>query len=263
MIRPRRFPCYFDRSTRALCACGAEKRAFRFRSVQPPCAPLWPSNPEAPSVLTNRIPRALLLVCLLCAAASSRSIPAQTDAPPAAPSTSDAPAETQKPSSIIAPAVDHLSQVVSQVQLDRWKASSRDETDSNLRSVERNVSDTLPQLVTAADAQPALISTSLPLLRNLNALCAVMIRVSVTARANAPTPQAESIAGALTALQSARNSLADQVQTLAVAQEKQIASLNSTVATLSAKASTPPLPSQPPPPSSKPTRKKKVPKSLQ
>ena len=193
--------------------------------------------------------------------AQTNGIPATAptgNAPQASPAAANAPASTatQKPSSLIAPAVDHLSQVVSQVQLERWKREARDETDSNLRSVERNVSTTLPQLVTNADAQPSSVAASLPLLRNLDALCAVIIRVSVTARASAPTPQAEALAGALTALQSARNTLADQVQSLATAQEKQIAALNSTVATLTTRASTPP---PPPPlaPATKPRVKKK------
>ena len=185
--------------------------------------------------------------------ALTQSAPSATQSTPAA--SGNAP-ETQKPSSLIAPAVDHLSQVVSQIQLERWKGSSRDETDANLRSIERNVSSTLPTLVTTADAQPGSIAASLPLLRNLDALCAVMIRVSVTARGNAPGPQAESLNGALTALQSARNTLADQVQTLAAAQEKQIASLNSTVASLPAKASSP-APPPPTPPATKPRPKRK------
>ncbi len=173
---------------------------------------------------------------------------------------SEIPVEPQKPSGLIAPAVDHLSQVVSQVQLERWKGNSRDETDSNLRSIERNVSTTLPQLVTAADAQPASIAASLPLLRNLDALCAVMIRVSVAARANAPTPQAESLNGALTALQSARNTLADQVQTLAATQEKQLADQTHVIAFLKDQAISKQAAANTPPtaPALKPKLKKKA-----
>ena len=205
---------------------------------------------------------ALLTLPLLCAAAATHTLPAQANTPApvemtAAPGTGAPTADPQRPSSLIAPAVDHLSQVVSQVQLERWKSSSRDETDANLRSVERNVKSTLPDLVTAADAQPASVAASLPLLRNLDALCAVMIRVSVTARVNAPTPQAESLAGALTALQSARNTLSDQVQTLATAQEKQLTSLNSTIATLTAKANTPLPPPEPASPATKSKPKKR------
>ena len=206
--------------------------------------------------------RALLTLPLLCAAAAAPVVSGQTSAAPAqtaaaAPTTQDDTTPPQKPSGLIAPAVDHLSQVVSQVQLEHWKSASRDETDANLRSIERNLSNTLPQLVTNADAQPASIAASLPLLRNLDALCAVMIRVTVTARANAPLPQAESLNGALTALQSARNTLADQVQTLAAAQEKQISSLTSTVATLTAKVNTPPPAPVTSTPTTKPRPKKK------
>lgn len=216
--------------------------------------------------MTSLFCRALLSTPLLCAIAPTCTARAQ--APGVGASTAaavtqtqhaddSAAVEAQKPSSLIAPAVDHLSQVVSQVQLERWKGSSRDETDTNLRSIEHNVSTTLPQLVTTADAQPSSITASLPLLRNLDALCAVMIRVSVTARANAPTQQAESLNGALTALQSARNTLADQVQTLATAQEKQISSLHDQVATLTASLRTPPVPQAPPAPATKPRSKKK------
>lgn len=164
----------------------------------------------------------------------------------------------EKPSALIAPAVDHLSEVVSQVQLERWKGNVRDETDSNLRSIERDLKETLPPLVTAADAQPASVASSLPLLRNLDALCAVLIRVSVTARANAPAPQADAIAGSLTALQNARNTLGTQVQDLATTQEKQIASLKTNLASLTAKVNSTPAPAPPPPPPAKPHRAKKV-----
>ncbi|WP_419805689.1 hypothetical protein [Terriglobus sp.] len=211
--------------------------------------------------------RTLLLLAALLASGNAASAQATAPSPSSEPANqaasqqaNDTASELQKPSTLIAPAVDHLSQVVSQVELERWKGSSRDETDSNLRSVERNVSTTLPQLVTAADAQPASIAASLPLLRNLDALCAVMIRVSVTARANAPTPQAESLNGALTALQSARNTLADQVQTLAAAQEKQLASQEHVIAFLKDQAiSKQAAATTPPPPATKPKPRKKSP----
>lgn len=210
--------------------------------------------------MTSSPGRVLLSLSLLCAAANARPMLfAQTSAAPdvAAQGPSSDASQTQKPSSLIAPAVDHLSQVVSQIQLERWKGNARDETDSNLRSVEHDVRDTLPGLVTTADAQPASVAASLPVLRNLDALCAVMIRVSVVARASAPTPQAEAITGALTALQSARNTLDDQVLALATAQEKQISSLTSTVATLTAKLNAPPPPPSSPSPATRATVRKK------
>ena len=214
---------------------------------------------NAPTHRTTLLPLLLLLASAYPATAQTagplQPPPADAAQAAAAQASAEAPVAPQKPSTLIAPAIDHLGEVVSQVQLERWKSSSRDDTDANLRSVERNVSNTLPQLVTAADAQPASIVLSLPLLRNLNALCAVMVRVTVTAHANAPTQQAESLQGALSALESARNTLSEQVQTLAAAQEHDVARLRSTVATLTAQLNAPPPP--PAAPAAKPAPKKK------
>ncbi len=157
----------------------------------------------------------------VCGAQSSDSIAKPQNQPEAA--------SVTKPTELVAPAVDQLSKAVSQTHLERWNRSVRDDTDSNLRSIERDLQNTLPPLLQTADAAPSSIAASLPVLRNLNALVAVLVRVANIARGTAPANEAQSLNNSLDVLEGARRSLDDQLQQLATAQEKQIADLQSKV----------------------------------
>ncbi len=138
-------------------------------------------------------------------------------------------AQVTKPTELVAPAVDQLSKAVSQTHLERWNRSVRDDTDTNLRSIERDLRNTLPPLLQTADATPNSVAASMPVLRNLNALVAVLVRVANTARGTAPASEAQSLRNSLDVLEGARRSLDDQLQQLATAQEKQIADLQGQV----------------------------------
>ena len=158
-----------------------------------------------------------------------------------------------KPTALLAPALDQLGKSVMNTHVERWSRSVRDETDANLRSIERDLQNTLPPLLQTADAAPTSIAASFPVVRNLDALIAVVVRVTVAARGTAPANEAEALNKALQVLEGARHSLADQIQQLATAQEKQLADLQSTVKTqaaslAAAQASAPPAPLPPTPP---------------
>lgn len=175
--------------------------------------------------------------------AQNSSVPVQT-----------APTVT-KPTELLAPAIDQLGRTVSQTHLERWKGSVRDETDGNLRSIERDLQETLPPLLQTADAAPSSVAAALPVLRNLDALVAVALRVTITARGTAPQGEAQALNEALNVLEGGRRSLDDQVEQLAAAQEKQLSTLQQTVKSQAASLAAAQTPAAAPPVKIKRSRK--------
>ena len=153
----------------------------------------------------------LLLPALL---ASPAVLQAQIASPPTA-------------SSLLTPALDTLRQSVGNLRLDKWKAPGavRQEANSNIGSITRDLDGTLPGLLTTADAAPGVISQNLPVFRNVDALYDVLLRVVETADLSAPEGDTDSLHHALTALDDARRSLGDAMEASAVGQEKRLATL--------------------------------------
>lgn len=141
------------------------------------------------------------------------------------------------------PALDAVRQSLLNLRLDRWKGprNLRDETDTNVTSIRRDLDNTLPPLVAAADAAPSAVSPAIPVLQNISALYDVLLRVSEAARIAAPQPQIDSLQQAMSALESARRTLGDRLQTTAQAQEHQITDLKASLRA----ASAPPQPAAP------------------
>ena len=146
---------------------------------------------------------------------------------------------------ILQPALDAVRQSLLNLRLDHWKGARnlRDETDANVTSIRRDLDNTLPALVAAADAAPSAVSPTLPVLQNVNALYDVLLRVSEAARIAAPQPQIDGLQQAMTALESARRTLGDRLLTNAQAQEHQITDLK---ASLRSAAAAPPAPTPTP-----------------
>ncbi|WP_157478164.1 hypothetical protein [Granulicella tundricola] len=201
------------------------------------------------------LPLALLFAALpQVPAAQPASAPAQnatqpTAALPAAP----------PPSTTLQPAVESLRATLILVRVEKWKAPApiRDAAGTNLDSIQRDLDSTLPPLVKAADATPNSVTALLPVFRNINALYDVLLRVSNAAELTAPRPQADGLQKSLAALDQARRTLGDSIQTDATAQDKQITSLRAQLAT--ALATPAPAPPPPPPAPTKPKPKKKKP----
>ena len=153
---------------------------------------------------------------------SSAPAPAQTTAPAvaAAPATA---------SSLLAPGLATLRQSLSAIHLDKWKAPGpvRQEADSNIGSITRDLDGTLPGLLATADAVPGVISQNLPVFRNVDALYDVLLRVVETADLSAPEKDTENLHRALSSLDDARRALGDSIEGAAVQQEKQLAAMAS------------------------------------
>jgi hypothetical protein len=134
----------------------------------------------------------------------------------------------------------------------------RDEAQSNLRSIERDVETTLPPLLAVADAAPDSAAKTLPAYRNVEALYDVLLRLEAAGQLAAPREQASALAQALADLNDGRRALGDQLQLDADGQERQLVRLQA-----SARAVPPPVapaaavcPSTPAKKSAKPAAKR-------
>ncbi len=135
------------------------------------------------------------------------------------------------PSAILQPATANVRSALDKVRLDKWKASSavKDETDSNIGSIRRDLDNTLPGLLAAADAAPNSVSKVMPAYRNVEALYDVLLRVDAAARSFAAGDQSAMLDQALTGLDQARRDLGDRLQSAGMAQEKQVADLQASL----------------------------------
>ncbi|WP_041592428.1 hypothetical protein [Terriglobus roseus] len=165
----------------------------------------------------------------------------------------------QKPSSLIAPALDSVAKAGSAVDLNKWKGGNgaREEVDANLLSMQKDLANTLPPLLTASDAAPTAASASLPVLLNLDALYSVLLRVTIMSRGNAPRDQNQQLEKSAQLLDAARRDLGEIILTGLRSQEKRIAELQSTV---QQQASTLAAAQQPtaPQPTPQPVKKRKA-----
>ena len=170
------------------------------------------------------------------------------------------PAAPIAPSEILKPAMENLQQAINGLRIDKWKRGSiRDEADSNITTIQRDLKETLPPLLATADASPQTLSKVLPVTRNTDALYDVLVHVVEGARVVAPGDQVGQLQQSLDRFEKARVTLDEQVQQTALAQEKQVSDLRSTVQTQAAKlqaaAAPPPAPACPAP--SPPKKKRK------
>lgn len=199
--------------------------------------------------------RTFYLVVLGAAFAPFGSIaqqPAQAPNQTAAPVQATPAAGAQKPSAILQPALDGVKSAIGSLNLDKWKRGSvRSEAEDNITSIMRDMQDRLPGLLADADASPALISKTLPVSRNVNALYDVYLRVVDAARIAAPGEQVQALQQAQVGLERSRSTLDVQLQALAADQEKQVNGLQVTLKqkeqALTTALATPPPPAKPEP----------------
>ncbi len=183
--------------------------------------------------------------------------PAPVTAQPPAPLPAPAP-----PSTLLQPALHDLENTLNSLKFDRWKKGSvRDEAASNANAILGDLKSKLPPLVSEADAANGAISPSIPLVKHLDALYDVLLRVEEASRISAPGDQIEQLEGTLTKFERARIALYDAMQQKAAGQEKQVADLQATIKAQKEAAAQEkkPAPAAAPPPCTppKPTPKKK------
>jgi len=173
-------------------------------------------------------------------------------------------AEAEKLSSVVMPALSVVGKAGSAVDLNRWKGSNamREEVDGHLASMQKDLQTTLPPLLTASDAAPSSVASSLPVLLNLDALYSVLLRVTIASRTGAPKDQNSQLEQAAITLDNARRDLGDRIVVLAAANEKKVSTLQAALQQQAAAAPAAPaaVPAAPPAPAKKPVKKKAAPK---
>jgi len=190
----------------------------------------------------------LMIFSLPGAAQTAQALPAQT--PPQAASQT-----TPNASSILNPAISTLQAALDGIRVERWKTSGsvRGEAEDNIASVRRDLETTLPPLITAADAAPDSAAQILPAYRNVEALYDVLLRISSVARLAAPAQQSDPLEQAISSMESSRRALGDRLQSVTVAQEHKVSTMQAAL-----HAAPPPAPAPAPcPPAPAAAKKRK------
>ena len=130
-----------------------------------------------------RIPLAALVVPLLFAAQPFADAVQAPSVNPAQPRT-QASLALGNALQQVSIASGHLRRVLATINVPKWKAPGdvRQTAASDVDSMQRDVSDTLPSLISTALANPAKVSPAFAVYRNVDALYDVLLRVSETAQ---------------------------------------------------------------------------------
>ena len=182
-------------------------------------------------------------------------------APSAATAPAPAPPAQVPPSSMVQPALSSVESTLGALKIDKWKKGSiRDEAGDNVNAILRDIKNNVPPLLADADAAPGALSKSIPLLKHLDALYDVVLRVEEGARVSAPTDQVNQLEAVLKQFSSARIQLYDAMTERASGQEKQVNDLQAQLKAnqdAAAKEEHKPAAAPAPCPPPKPTPKKK------
>jgi hypothetical protein len=121
-------------------------------------------------------------------------------------------------------AIAHLRQALDSVNVSKWKAPGevRHTTQSDVYSMQRDVSDTLPPLINTALADPAKVSPAFAVYRNVDALYDVLLRVSETAQLAGASSDASLLEDQRSALEDARTQLGAALLQSAQAQDTEV-----------------------------------------
>jgi hypothetical protein len=170
---------------------------------------------------------------------------------------------------MVQPALSSVESTLGALKIDKWKKGSiRDEAGDNVNAILRDIKHNVPPLLADADAAPGALSKSIPLLKHLDALYDVVLRVEEGARVSAPADQVNQLEAVLKQFSSARIQLYDTMTERASGQEKQVNDLqaqlkaNQDAAAMEEhKPAAAPAPCPPPKPT--PKKKRAAPKPAQ
>lgn len=130
-----------------------------------------------------------------------------------------------------------LQQTLSNLTIAKWKAPGgiRQTTQSDVDSMQRDLTNTLPSLITQAKASPTQLAPVFSVYRNVDALYDVLLRVSETAQIAGATNDGRALEEQRSALESSRTQLGTALLQSAQTQDSEVTRLR-------AAASTPPPP---------------------
>jgi hypothetical protein len=170
---------------------------------------------------------AILLACISPLATAQQ---AATAAAPAA----QPPAAVTISTEDIRPEVDRIYSAISSINVPKWKAPKevKDQTQSDIASIQRNMKTTLPQLLDSAKVSPTAVAPAFAVYRNVCALYDVLLRVAETATLAGPQQDGALLEGELQKLDAAKKSLGSSIFDAASAHDTEMVQLRAANAQL-------------------------------
>ena len=182
-------------------------------------------SPWSPGKCRFHCPRpAKIAVLIPLMFAGWQATTAQTAAPAAEPTPT-----AGFPVANLRPALANVQTAVANLSIARWKipAAARSAAEEDVASIQRDLTATLPGLMTEAEARPAsgpaALSPSFALFRNLDALYDVLLRVTETASFSGSAADASNLEAARAGLADGRAQLGTWLLQSIGAQDAQIA----------------------------------------
>ncbi len=122
---------------------------------------------------------------------------------------------------------------LSRLRVEKWKTDSNNkrQSQSNVDSVQRNLQNALPTIITELRAAPESLSATFKLYRNLDALYDVFSSVVEVTGAFGGKDEFQSLDNDLSTIEKSRRLLADRMETLAGAKEAELTRLRTALRT--------------------------------
>jgi hypothetical protein len=123
------------------------------------------------------------------------------------------------------PALANVQNAITAANVARWKVPGdvRANTQQDVASMQRDLSATLPGLMTTAEASSTSLAPTFAVFRNVDALYDVLLRVTETAGIGAPAADANSLESARAALETGRAKLGAWLLQAITAQDARVA----------------------------------------
>ena len=174
--------------------------------------------------------RVLIFICLASCALFAQVNPRSTARQPGA-AASAVPIDTELNGMLrqIEQSASNLNLELGKLRVEKWKidSASKRQAESNIDSVQRNLTAALPGFVAAVRNAPRNVAPGFRLYRNLSVLSEVLNSIAESAGAFGPRDEFERLADDINGLETARTALGKRVESLAEAQAAELARLRS------------------------------------
>ena len=182
--------------------------------------------------MRTQVWRVLIFVCLLSCALFAQVAPSGGVRQPGAPAPA-ASVDTELNGTLrqIEQSASNLNLDLGELRVQKWKTDSagKRQAESNIDSVQRNLTAALPGFVSAVRNAPRNLAPGFRLYRNLSVLSEVLNSIAESAGAFGPRGEFERLVDDINGLETARTALGKRVESLAEAQAAEIARLRSQV----------------------------------
>lgn len=167
---------------------------------------------------------AIALPQLLILLPAARATAAQTNDQAATPPATTMPLDLGES---LRPALEIVGSSVSRLQIDHWKVSGswKAQLQSDADSIQQDLSHQLPALFQQAEASPADLAPQMQVMRNVDALYDVLVRLTMAADLTEKKTDAALLDSALQQLEAARKGAYDRLMQNASSQNQQIVRL--------------------------------------